>query len=176
MTSIHFTGVRTSTATACTSVLVKKNGDHSSTGVRVPFDQSDKFDEWLTTASKHLDLFPPAQKAFDAFGQEVGDVLLFQDGHAVYLAQQKTDKFLPINSGRAGGGGADDEGALPAQLGVFTVGKAIGRKSLLGTRLAAAENTSTGEKVCLKFIPMVRTLLIPKVCRWCTVCKAPYVI
>ena len=152
MASVRFTGTRTTTATVSASVLVKKNGDHASTGVKVQFDHdSASFDDWLVVASKQLDVFPPAQKCFDAFGQEVSDLLQFQDGTVVFLAQLKTDAFVPPQSD-SGNGGGDDKGALPTMLGSFTVGKVVGKGSL-GTGVATAENTATGEKVCLKFIP-----------------------
>jgi len=153
MASVRFTGTRTTTATVSACVLVKKNGDHASTGVKVQFDHdSASFDDWLVVASKQLDVFPPAQKCFDAFGQEVSDLLQFQDGTVVFLAQLKTDAFVPPQSDSGNGGGGDDKGALPTMLGSFTVGKVVGKGSL-GTGVATAENTATGEKVCLKFIP-----------------------
>jgi len=159
MASIRFTGVRTTTATLSANVVVKKNGDHGAeNGVNVTFDHASSFDDWLATASKQLDLYPPATKGFDAFGQEVVDVLQFEDGDVVYLAQSKTDKFLPPESARCDGDGDDGSGeydeecALPAQLGSFAVGKVL-CKGALGVRVAVAHNKTSGEKVCLKFIP-----------------------
>ena len=67
-------------------------------------------------------------------------------------------RFLPPESARCdgdgddGSGGHDEECALPAQLGSFAVGKVL-CKGALGVRVAVAHNKTSGEKVCLKFIP-----------------------
>jgi serine/threonine protein kinase len=116
-------------------------------------------------ASKQLDMIPPAQKCFDAFGQELNDVLQFQDVKVVYLAPSKEDSFLtsidckrvPRSSDAHSDGGRDDDVKLPCCVGSFGVVKVI-CKGAMGARVAVAENATTGEKVCIKFIPKATTL------------------
>jgi hypothetical protein len=163
MTSVHFTGTRTTTAAVSASVIVRKNGDHAAAGINVNVavdHQSSTMDDWLVAASKQLDVFPPAQKCFDAFGQVVDDVLQFQDGKEVYLAPHKDDTFVPAfckrvpcsGDAKNGSGRRDDDVALPCCVGSFGVGQVICRGTM-GALVAVAENPTNGEKVCLKFIP-----------------------
>ena len=137
-----------------TTVIVKLNGAHKTAGVRVAFEADGGFDAWLSTASKHLGLFPPAVRAFDAFGQPVIDVLEFRQGQVVFLAQTAGERFSGPDSARSGVD--EDTGEkLPTMLGLYEVGRMVVRGATK-TRLAVAENGATGEKVCLKFVPKVR--------------------
>ena len=138
------------------SVVVKLNGaNDSSVGVPIPFDANSNFNDWLAAASKQLELFPPAVRAFDAFGQPVIDVLQFRQGQIVFLAQTAGERFSRPESARRSGVDKDAGGNLPKTLGMYEIGKVMGRGAM-GVRLAVAENAATGEKVCLKFVPKVR--------------------
>ena len=143
--------------TAPVTVLVKVNGAHESPAVAVPIDGHPSFNEWLSIASTLLDIFPPAEKAYNVFGVEIDDVLQFPKGQVVFLAMSARDKFeRPQSASRSTkAGNGDGEGALPTMLGVFSVNRIIG-VGALGSRLTVAQNSTTSELVVLKFIAKAR--------------------
>lgn len=147
--SIRFTGARNTTASPKVYVQVKRNGDYRSDGRDVHFQTDWKFEEFLSAASKALDMFPPAQRVFNEFGTEISDVLMFGgDNVVVYLTPDKNERFIPPFSNDD----SSDKEGLPAQIGVFKVG-AVFQEGTMSSRMTVASNETTGEQVIIKFIP-----------------------
>ena len=103
-------------------------------------------------------MYPLAQRAFNEFGTEITDVLMFNEHDMfVYLTDKKNGTFIPIPSTAEvrTDSGTDDKQGLPTMIGAFRVGSLLDvPKNGRYPRIAAlVTNESTGEKLVCKFVP-----------------------
>ena len=139
------------------SVRCKRNGDHGdqSKSYALCYATDWKFEEFLEAASNAMDMYPLAQRAFNEFGTEITDVLMFNEQNTVvYLTDKKSENFIPIPS-TAEVGATDKKRGLPAMMGAFKVGSLLDvPKNARYPRIAAlVTNELTGEQLVCKFIP-----------------------
>ena len=138
------------------SVKCKRNGDHGdeSKSYSLCYSTDWKLDEFLENASNEMEMYPLAQRVFNAFGTEITDVLMFGENNAiVYLTDKKNEDFIPIPL--LDDGQSDMRGGLPAMMGDFKVGMLLDTtKHSKYPRVAALmTKESTGEQLVCKFIP-----------------------
>ena len=102
-----------------------------------------------------MDMYPPAQRAFNEFGTEITDVLMFSEQNMViYLTPKKNEAFIPVANTNAGEL-CDNEWGLPAMMGAFKVGSVLDctKNTKYPRTVALVTNESTGEQCVCKFIP-----------------------
>ena len=129
---------------------VKRNGESNDTPAPLRYNADWTLEDFLSSASKAIDMFPDAQRCFNEFGIEIVDVLEIQNGGIIYLASAN-EKFISPHenlNGKKEGEGTD----IPSFFGQFTVGPVF-CNGISNSQLTVSTNAETGECVVMKWIP-----------------------